>query len=126
MSSSILIRKVSFFIISQLIVGAVYAQSISPALKQEYLDAKNEIANALKIPSNKYAPNEIKDAQDNLQAADSTNDATKFTQKIRLARAQAQLAIAITEQGIESDHLTDTKNALAKAKEEVAQLSSSK
>jgi len=109
-----------------LLPGVALAQTISPALKQEFLDAKNEVANAQKIPSLKYAPSELKDAQDSLQAADATNDPTKFAQRTRLARAQAQLAIAVTEQGIESERLAETSQLLAKAKEDVAQLTSSK
>jgi hypothetical protein len=109
-----------------LLSGIAIAQTISPALKQEFLDAKNEVANAQKIPSLKYAPSELKDAQDSLQAADATNDPTKFSQKTRLARAQAQLAIAVTEQGIESERLAETSQLLAKAKEDVAQLTTSK
>ena len=109
-----------------LLPGFVIAQTTSPALKQEFLDAKTEVANAQKIPSLKYAPSELKDAQDSLQAAEATNDPIRFAQRTRLARAQAQLAIAVTEQGIESERLAETSQLLAKAKEDVAQLTTSK
>ena len=109
--------------------GTVNAQNISPAQRQEYADAKNEIDNALKLPSAKYAPVELKQAQESLQTAEksfSTNDATKYGQFTRLARAQAQLTIALTDLGVETERSADTKLALQKAKDEIAQLITAK
>ena len=102
--------------------GSANAQNISPAQRQEFSDAKNEVANAQKGPYLKYASAELKQAQDSLQAAENSTDPNKYAQNTRLARAQAQLAIAITELGIETDRLADINQALAKAKDDVAQL----
>ena len=106
--------------------GTINAQNISPPQRQEFTDAKNEITNAQKGPYLKYAPSELKQAQDSLQAAEISIDPVKYAQNTRLARAQAQLAIAVTELGVETDRLADTNQALAKARDEVAQLAKTK
>jgi hypothetical protein len=106
--------------------GTVNAQNISPAQRQEFNDAKSEISNAQKGAYLKYASSELKQAQDSLQAAESSTDPVKYAQNTRLARAQAQLAIAVTELGVETDRLADTNQALAKARDEVSQLGKTK
>ena len=106
--------------------GTVNSQSISPAQRQEFTDAKTEVNNVLKGPYQKYAASELRQAQTSLQNAEATNDPTKYAQNTRLARAQAQHAQAVTELGVETDRLADTTQALAKARDDVAQLSKSK
>ena len=102
--------------------GTVNAQNISPAQRQEFTDAKTEVNNVLKGPYQKYASSELRQAQTSLQNAEATNDPTKYAQNTRLARAQAQHAQAVTELGVETDRLADTTQALAKARDDVAQL----
>ena len=106
--------------------GTVNAQNISPAQRQEFSDAKTEVNNVLKGPYQKYAASELRQAQTSLQNAEGTNDLTKYAQNTRLARAQAQHAQAVTELGVETDRLADTTQALAKARDDVAQLAKSK
>ena len=106
--------------------GTVNSQSISPAQRQEFMDAKTEVNNVLKGPYQKYAASEFRQAQTSLQNAEATNDPTKYAQNTRLARAQAQHAQAVTELGIETERLADTTQALAKARDDIAQLSKSK
>ena len=106
--------------------GTVNAQNISPAQRQEFSDAKTEVNNVLKGPYQKYAASELRQAQTSLQNAEATNDPTKYAQNTRLARAQAQHAQAVTELGVETDRLADTTQALAKARDDVAQLAKSK
>jgi len=102
--------------------GTVNAQNISPAQRQEFTDAKTEVNNVLKGPYQKYAASELRQAQTSLQNAETTNDPTKYAQNTRLARAQAQHAQAVTELGVETDRLADTTQALAKARDDIAQL----
>jgi len=109
-----------------LLCNQVSAQSISPAQRQEFTDAKTEVNNVLKGPYQKYAASELRQAQTSLQNAEGTNDPTKYAQNTRLARAQAQHAQAVTELGVETDRLADTTQALAKARDDVAQLAKSK
>jgi len=120
------IKTVLISTVLVILSGTANAQNISPAQRQEFTDAKSEVANAQKGPSLKYASSELKQAQDSLQAAESSTDPVKYAQNTRLARAQAQLAIAVTELGVETDRLADTNQALAKARDEVAQLAKTK
>lgn len=109
-----------------LLTASVNAQNISPAQRQEFADAKTEINSVLKGPYQKYASVELRQAQTSLQNAEGSNDPTKYAQNARLARAQAQYAQALTELGLETDRQADTTQALAKAKDEVAQLGKTK
>jgi hypothetical protein len=106
--------------------SAVFAQTtmvISPALKQEYADAKMELDNALRLPNAKFVQVELSLAQSNLRAAEAAQtaqDASKFTQFTRLARAQAQYAVAAGDLKAETERSTDTSNNLQRAKEEIS------
>ena len=119
-------KTIFFSTVILLLSATVNAQSISPAQRQEFTDARNEIANVQKGSYLKYASAELKQAQDSLQAAETTADPIKYAQNTRLARAQAQLALAVTELGVETDRLADTSQALAKARDEVSQLAKTK
>lgn len=105
--------------------GAAFAQTpaISPALRQEYADAKMELDNALRLPNAKYVQAELSQAQSSLRAADAAQtakDEAKFTQFTRLARAQAQYAVAAGDLKAETERSTDTSNNLQRAKEEIS------
>ena len=119
--------KHSFSVIGfALLCNQVNAQSISPAQRQEFADARTEINNVLKGSYQKYASAELRQAQTSLQNAESSIDPIKYAQNTRLARAQAQYAQALIELGLETDRQADTTQALAKAKDEIAQLGKAK
>ena len=105
--------------------GAAFAQAISPAMEQEYLDAKMAIDSAQKAQAEKYAPEPLKQAQDLLLTAENTRsfkDAVKFAQASRLARAYAELARANAELKAEEEKLAATQEELQKAKAEIERL----
>jgi hypothetical protein len=105
--------------------GFAYGQSISPAMEQEFTDAKLAIEAAQKVQAEKYAPEPLKQGQDLLLTADNARqfkDALKFTQASRLARAYAELAKAVAELKIETEKFVATQEELQKAKAEIERL----
>ena len=108
--------------------GTALAQPISPAMEQEFLDAKNAVDSAQKVQGEKYAPEPLKQAQDLLVTAEnarSFKDAVKFAQASRLARACAELARATAELKAEEEKLAATHEELQKAKAEIERLKKS-
>ena len=105
--------------------GSTLAQPISPAMEQEFIDARNAVNAAQKSQAEKYAPEPLKQAQDLLVTAEnarSFKDSVKFTQASRLARAYAELARAQAELKTEEDKLAATQEELQKAKAEIDRL----
>jgi hypothetical protein len=105
--------------------GLALAQPISPAMEQEFLDAKNAVDAAQKSQAEKYAPEPLKQAQDLLVTAEnarSFKDSVKFTQTSRLARAYAELARAMAELKAEEEKLAATQDELQKARAELERL----
>ena len=105
------------------------AQSIGPAQEQELIDARKSIEMARKAQVERYAASQFKLAQDILQRVDAARqakDATEFSHAARLARAYAELSVAITELGVETDRLASTNDSLQKAKAEIERLSQQK
>ena len=108
--------------------GTVLAQPISPAMEQEFLDAKNAVDSAQKAQAEKYSPEPFKQAQDLLVTAEnarSFKDAVKFAQASRLARAYAELARATAELKAEEEKLAATHEELQKARAEIERLKKS-
>ena len=122
---------VCFLVLTILLLGFggwASAQPISPAMEQEFLDAKNAVDSAQKVQGEKYAPEPLKQAQDLLVTAENTRsfkDAVKFTQASRLARAYAELARATAELKAEEEKLAATHEELQKAKAEIERLKKS-
>ena len=105
--------------------GLAGAQDITPALQQEFADAKLAIEAAQKAQAEKFSPEPLKKAQDLLITADNAKafkDSVKFAQASRLARAYAELAKAIAELKSEEEKLAATQEELQKAKDEIERL----
>lgn len=105
--------------------GLAGAQDITPALQQEFADAKVAIEAAQKAQAEKFSPEPLKKAQDLLITADNAKafkDSVKFAQASRLARAYAELAKAIAELKSEEEKLAATQEELQKAKDEIERL----
>ena len=123
--------RVCCFALTILLLGFgewAFAQPISPAMEQEFLDAKNSIDAARKVQAEKFSPEPLKQAQDLLGSAEnarSLKDAVKFTQASRLSRAYAELARATAELKAEEEKLTATQEELQKAKAEIERLKKS-
>jgi cytochrome c556 len=105
--------------------GSAQAQPISPAMEQEFLDARNAVDAASKSQAEKYAPEPLKQAQELLVTAEnarSFKDSVKFAQASRLARAYAELARATAELKAEEEKLAATQEQLEKARAEIDRL----
>ena len=105
--------------------GSALAQPISPAMQQEFIDARNAVDAAQKGQAEKYAPEPLKQAQDLLVTAEnarSFKDSVKFAQASRLARAYAELARATAELKTEEERLAATQEELQKARVEIDRL----
>jgi hypothetical protein len=105
--------------------GLALAQPISPAMEQEFIDARNAVDAAQKAQAEKYAPEPLKQAQDLLVTAEnarSFKDSVKFAQASRLARAYAELARAMAELKTEEEKLASTQDELQKARAEIDRL----
>jgi len=105
--------------------GSALAQPISPAMEQEFIDARNAVDAAQKSQAEKYAPEPLKQAQDLLVTAESARsfkDSVKFAQASRLARAYAELARATAELKTEEEKLAATQEELQKARAEIDRL----
>jgi hypothetical protein len=108
--------------------GWASAQPISPAMEQEFLDARNAVDSAQKAQAEKFSPEPLKQAQDLLVTAENARnfkDAVKFAQASRLARAYAELARATAELKAEEEKLAATQAELQKAKAEIDRLKKS-
>ena len=122
---------VCFFALTILLLGfggSALAQPISPAMEQEFLDAKNAVESAQKVQAEKYAPEPLKQAQDLLVSAEnarSSKDAVKFAQASRLSRAYAELSRATAELKAEEEKLAATQEELQKARAEIERLKKS-
>jgi hypothetical protein len=102
--------------------GSAGAEGITPAQEQELTDAKVAIDAARKAQAEKYGRETLKQAQDLCATAENarqSEDAVKFTQASRLARAYAELARAMAEVKSEEEKLAATQEELEKARAEV-------
>ena len=105
------------------------AQSIGPALEQEFNDAKAALESTRKGPAEKHGAAQLKQAQESLQSAEvarQTKDATKFSRSARIARAYAELAGAVGDSAAAADQLAATNEALQNAKFELDRLTKQK
>lgn len=108
--------------------GVVRADSIGPAQEQEFTDARNALAEALKAQAEQFAPSHLKQVHDLLQAADNARqakDAARFGRASRLARTYAELAKALAELKAEEEKLAADSKALQQAKAEIEDLKKS-
>jgi len=126
-TKKIIFLKAVFFTLLLAFLGmsSAGAQEISPALQQEFADAKVAIEAAKKAQAEQYSPEPFSKAQDLLITADNAKafkDSVKFAQASRLARAYAELAKAIAELKSEEEKLAITQEELKKAKNEIERL----
>ena len=108
--------------------GFVRAQEISPAQEQEFTDAKAALEAAQKAKAEKYALENLKQAQGLLGTADrarKVKDPVKFTQASRLARAYAELAQALAELKSEEERLVAAREELRGTKAAIDRLKKS-
>ncbi len=108
--------------------GFVRAQEISPAQEQEFIDAKVALEAAQKAKAEKYALENLKQAQGLLGTADKARkvkDSVKFTQASRLARAYAELAQALAELKSEEERLAAAREELRRTKAAIDRLKKS-
>ena len=108
--------------------GFVRAQEISPAQEQEFTDAKAALEAAQKAKAEKYALENLKQAQGLLGTADrarKVKDSVKFTQASRLARAYAELAQALAELKSEEERLVAASEELQRTKAAIDRLKKS-
>ena len=108
--------------------GFARAQEISPAQEQEFIDAKVAIEMAQNANAEKYALENLKQAQDLLGTADNARqvkDPVKFTQASRLARAYAELAQALAGLKSEEERLAAAREELQRTKAEIDRLKKS-
>ena len=106
-------------------MSSAEAQEITPAMQQEFTDAKAAIEAAKKVQAEKYSPESLNKAQDLLITADNAKafkDGVKFAQASRLARAYAELAKSIAELKSEEEKLAAAQEELKKAKNEIDRL----
>ena len=108
--------------------GFAGAQEISPAQEQEFIDARVALEAAQKAEAEKYAPENLKQAQGLLGMADKARkvrDSVKFTQTSHLGRAYAELAQALAELKSEEERLTAAREELQKTKAAIDRLKKS-
>jgi Domain of unknown function (DUF4398) len=108
--------------------GFVRAQEISPAQEQEFIDAKAALEAAQKAQAEKYALENLKQAQGLLGTADRARkikDSVKFTQASRLARVYAELAQALAELKSEEERLAAAREELQGTKAAIDRLKKS-
>ena len=108
--------------------GFVRAQEISPAQEQEFIDAKAALEAAQKVKAEKYALENLKQAQGLLGTADKARkvkDSVKFTQASRLSRVYAELAQALAELKSEEERLAAAREELQRTKAAIDQLKKS-
>jgi hypothetical protein len=108
--------------------GFARAQEISPAQEQEFIDAKAALEAAQKAQAEKYALENLKQAQGLLGTADKARkvkDSGKFTQASRQARAYAELAQALAELKSEEERLAAAREELRGTKTAIDRLKKS-
>ena len=122
---SLLLMVFCSILVSVCIVGPLHGQDISPAMEQEFLDAKAALASAQNAQVEKYSAEILKKAQDLLRNAESARplkDGARFDQSSRLARAYAELAKADMEFRIEEEKLAEINYEIKKVKAETERL----
>jgi succinate dehydrogenase/fumarate reductase flavoprotein subunit len=105
--------------------GVVQGQDLSPAQKQEFIDAREALEAARIAQAEKYSAGEMKKAVAFLDQAEkvrASKDGVQFTQASRLARVHAELAQAAAELKREEETLAATNDALGKIKAELERL----
>lgn len=99
--------------------------SITPAQEQEFIDAKSALESARGANGEKYAASHMKQAEENLSKAVQSRqipDSVEFSRASLLARAYAELALALSELENNVEHLSATQEAIVKAKAEIEQM----
>ena len=108
-----------------LFVVKVWAQEISPANEQDFIDAQNALESAQGAHADTYSQETFKKGQDLLALANEARtqkDAVKFSQASRLARAYAEMAKATAALKAEEEKLSLTQEELQKVRAEIDQL----
>jgi len=108
--------------------GFAGAQEISPAQEQEFTDARAALEAAQKAKAEKYALENLKQAQGLLETADKARkvkDSVRFSQASRLARAYAELAQALAELKSEEERLAAAREELRGTKVAIDRLKKS-
>jgi len=103
------------------------ADSITPAQEQEFSDAKSALESARNAQAEKYAPSHMKQAEENLSYAVNVRqipDSVGFSRASLLARAYAELALALAELESNVEQLSATQEGISKAKAEIEQMKS--
>ncbi|HET6462033.1 MAG TPA: hypothetical protein VFG29_14725 [Syntrophales bacterium] len=124
-----LFRIICGFLVIFILAGNAYAQELSPAHEQEFMDAKEALQTAQTAKADKYAPDMLKEANVFLGKAEqarSAKDDVQFTRSSHLARAYAESAKAWSELKIEQEKLSATKVELEKTKAEIQRLEKAK
>ncbi|MCE5264087.1 MAG: DUF4398 domain-containing protein [Deltaproteobacteria bacterium] len=99
--------------------------SITPAQEQEFIDAKSALESARGANAEKYAASHMKQAEENLSKAIQSRqipDSVEFSRGSLLARAYAELALALSELENNVEQLSATQEAIVKAKAEIEQM----
>ncbi len=107
--------------------GAALAQDVGPTQEQELRDAKTAIEAAQKGPAAKHSGAQLKAAQDSVLAAEEARkqkSGEKFGRAARLARAYAELAMAVGELGEERQNVASTQEAAKNARADIERLGS--
>lgn len=105
--------------------GEVQGQDLSPAQRQEFIDAKDALEAARRAQAEAYSAEEMKRAVAFLEQAETVRmakDTVQFSQASRLARVHAELAQAAAELKREEENLAATNDALGKIKAELERL----
>ena len=124
-----LLRIICSFVVVFILAGTGYAQELSPAHEQEFMDAKESLHAAQTVKADKYAPDMLKEASvflDKAEQARSAKDDVQFSRASHLARARAESAKAWSELKIEQEKLSATKVELEKTKAEIQRLEKAK
>jgi hypothetical protein len=123
-------RAAILLMIAMVVTGVLWAaDTITPAQEQEFSDAKSALESARSAQAEKYAPSHMnmKQAEENLTNAIQSRqipDSVGFSRASLLARAHAELALALAELEKDVEQLSATQEAIAKAKNEIEQMKS--
>ncbi|MBN1382581.1 MAG: hypothetical protein JXA41_12980 [Deltaproteobacteria bacterium] len=112
-------------LLSLFIASPLQGQEITPAMEQEFLDAKAALAKAKDAQGDAYSAENMAKVQELLNTAEkvrSLKDVTPFSQASRLARVYAELAKAEAELKIEQEKLAKTNDDLKQVKDEIEEL----
>jgi hypothetical protein len=124
MKKSILLGAM-LLMITTIFTGVLWADAISPSQEQEFVDARDALESARSAKAEKYASSHMKQAEDFLQTARKARqvpDPVGFSRASLLARAYAELALALTELEIDVENHSATQEAIQKAKAEIEQM----